>query len=109
MLLDNFEHLESSAPIAAELLAAAPCLKVLATSRAPLHLAAEHEYQVSPLEEIQALELFAERARAVLPGSALNGNRQAVLEICRRLDHLPLAVELAAARVKLLPPPALLA
>jgi predicted ATPase/class 3 adenylate cyclase len=109
LLLDNFEHLESAAPVAAELLAAAPGLKVLATSRAPLHLAAEHEYQVSPLEEVQALELFAERARAVLPGFALNGNREAVLEICRRLDHLPLAVELAAARVKLLPPPALLA
>jgi len=109
LLLDNFEHLESAAPVAAELLTAASGLKVLATSRAPLHLAAEHEYQVAPLEEMQALELFAERARAVLPGFALNGNREAVLEICRRLDHLPLAVELAAARVKLLPPPALLA
>jgi predicted ATPase/class 3 adenylate cyclase len=109
LLLDNFEHLESAAPVVAQLLAGAPGLKVLATSRAPLHLAAEHEYQVAPLEEIQALELFAERARAVLPGFALNGNREPVLEICRRLDHLPLAVELAAARVKLLPPPALLA
>src|SRR5215211_7733214 len=108
LLLDNFEQVEAAAPLVGELLAAAPRLNVLVTSRAPLHLAAEHEYPVSPLAEEQALQLFVERAQAVRPGFTLDGNRPVVLEICRRLDHLPLAVELAAARVKLLPPSALL-
>jgi predicted ATPase/class 3 adenylate cyclase len=108
LLLDNFEQVEPAAPTLGALLGAVPKLRLLVTSRAPLHLAAEREYPVSPLEEQQAVELFTERARAVDPAFTLDGDRPVVAEICRRLDLLPLAVELAAARVKFLPPAALL-
>jgi predicted ATPase/DNA-binding SARP family transcriptional activator len=101
LLLDNFEHLLAAAPELAKLLTACPNLNVLATSREPLHLAGEREYLVPELAEQEALELFRQRAHASEP-------EQAVLAICRRLDCLPLAVELAAARTKLLPPEALL-
>ena len=108
LLLDNFEQVEAACSDVAALLESSRHLKVVVTSRAPLHVAAEHEYAVSPLAEEQAVELFFERAQAVKASFELERNRSTVVEICRRLDYLPLAVELAAARVKLLPPPALL-
>ncbi len=124
-MLDNLEHLLAAA--AAEvgaLLVACPHLAILATSRAPLHLAGEQEWAVAPLATpaldrvptaaevaaAPAAQLFLARARAVLPAFALtDANAAAVAAICRRLDGLPLALELAAAWVKLLPPTALLA
>jgi predicted ATPase len=108
LLLDNLEHVVGAGPDVNRLIATAPESKVLATSRAALRLSGEQEYPVPPLPTIAAVELFAERARAVRPDFALNGDRAVVAEICQRLDALPLAVELAAARVKLLPPPKLL-
>jgi predicted ATPase/DNA-binding CsgD family transcriptional regulator len=123
LVLDNCEHLLEAAPPVADLLAAAPGLRVLATSRAPLCLTGEHEYMVSPLavpadgappsvEAIgasPAVELFCQRARAVRPDFALTDENAAdIAAICRRLDGLPLALELAAARVRTLSPAALL-
>jgi predicted ATPase/DNA-binding SARP family transcriptional activator len=108
LVLDNFEQLLAGAPFVAELLAATPRLAVLATSRAPLRLSGEHEYPVPPLPLREAVELFAARARAVDPRFELTEDRSgSVAEICRRLDGLPLALELAAARSKLLPPEAM--
>ena len=123
LLLDNFEPVLDAAPLVAELLAAAPGLKVLVTSRAVLHLYGEHEFAVSPLAlpplapdaaqdiaQYEAVKLFVVRARAARAGFALtNDNAAAVAAICHRLDGLPLAIELAAARVKFFPPEALLA
>jgi predicted ATPase/transcriptional regulator with XRE-family HTH domain len=124
LILDNFEHLLAAAVVARDLLIAAPNLKILATSRARLALAAEQELPILPLavpdpshfppldqlQEIAAVRLFVTRARALAPDFALTAeNAPAVAEICRRLDGLPLALELAAARIKLLPPAALLA
>jgi predicted ATPase len=109
LVLDNFEQVVEAAPALAELLAQAPGLSLLVTSRASLHLQAEHEYAVPPLGDEDAVALFAERARAAKANFSLNGNRPLVAEICRRLDQLPLAIELAAARIKLLPEQALLA
>jgi predicted ATPase/DNA-binding CsgD family transcriptional regulator len=124
LVLDNCEHVLAAAPGVAELLAACPGLKVLATSRAPLHLRWEHELPVSPLalpdlEHLPgpellagtpAVALFVARAQAVKPDFALGrDNAAAVAELCHRLDGLPLAIELAAVRVKVLSPPALLA
>jgi predicted ATPase len=100
LLLDNFEHLLAAAPRVATLLRDSPEIKVLATSRAPLHLAAEQEYSVPPLAEVDAMALFTERARAV---KASFEPDEHVRAICRRLDGLPLALELAAARVRVLP------
>ena len=108
LVLDNFEHVEEAGPALAELLAGAPKLKALVMSRSPLHLSGEWEYPVSPLEADQALALFAERAQRAKPGFVLDGNRLLVGEICGRLDNLPLAIELAAARIKMLPERALL-
>ena len=122
LILDNFEQLVSTAPLVAELLAAAPQLKVITSSRIALQLHGEREYPVPPLDLPQTSELtledlsgnetvllFVERARATQPNFALTkDNASAVAEICRRLDGLPLALELAAARVKLLPPQAIL-
>ena len=104
LVLDNFEQLLDAAPFVAELLSAASGLRVLATSRAPLRLSGEHEYPVPPLPPNDAVALFAARARAVDPNFALT---ESVAVICERLDGLPLAVELAAARSKLLPPDAM--
>jgi predicted ATPase/class 3 adenylate cyclase len=105
LLFDNFEHLVAAAPEVADLLAACPALDVLVTSREPLHLTGEHEYPVPPLARGEAVDLFVARATAVEPGFEPDA---AVSEICRRLDDLPLALELAAARVKALSPPQIL-
>ena len=118
LLLDNLEQLVPHVELVARLLAAAPRLLVLATSRTPLRLAGEHEYPVPPLalpqsaetsfEELasnDAVRLFAARAGAVDPAFQLDEeNAVAVAEVCSRLDGLPLAIELAAARSKLLSP-----
>jgi predicted ATPase/class 3 adenylate cyclase len=124
LVLDNVEHLIEAAPLVADLLGAAPALKVLATSRVPLHLRAEHEYAVPTLDlpprkppptvqqltQYDAVRLFIARAQAVKPGFAVdNETAPAIAEICWRLDGLPLAIELAAARIRMLPPLALLA
>jgi predicted ATPase/Tfp pilus assembly protein PilF len=123
LVLDNFEQVLEAAPTITELLAEAPGLKVLATSRAPLGLYGEHEFPVPPLTmpdlkhppplesltQYEAVELFVERAQAVKPEfEVTNESAPAVAEICVRLDGLPLAIELAAARIKMLPPKAML-
>ena len=122
LVLDNVEHLLPAAPLVAELLGACPALRVVTTSRAPLRLSGEHLYPVSPLAvpdpgrlpsladlgQIAAVRLFVERVRAVKPDFALSeANAPAVVEIVRRLDGLPLALELVAARVRVLSPDAL--
>jgi predicted ATPase len=123
VLLDNFEHLLPAVPLVVGLVSTCPELTVLATSRAPLRLTGEHQFPLHPLplpEEASpasagvlvqspAVELFCQRARAVAPTFELTAaNAVTVTEICRRLDGLPLAIELAAARVKLFSPRALL-
>ena len=124
LVLDNFEQVIAAAPLVTDLLKAAPGLKVLVTSRVVLHLYGEQEYPVPPLAvpdptrlppldallQYAAVALFIHRARAVKPDfHVTNANALAIAEICARLDGLPLALELAAARVKLFPPQALLA
>ena len=109
LVLDNFEQVAEAAAAVADLLVHTTKPKLIVTSRARLQLSAEHEYPVPTLADAEALALFAERAQAVKPTFSVNGNRAVVVEICRRLDHLPLAIELAAARIKLLPEKALLA
>src|SRR5271157_1509516 len=119
LLLDNFEHLVQAAPTVAELLVMGPNLKILVTSRAALHVYGEHEFPVPPLalpdprsmppvevlSQYPAVALFVQRAVAAKPDFELNReNAPAVTEICARLDGLPLAIELAAARVKVLSP-----
>src|SRR3712207_2422552 len=124
VLLDNFEHLLAAVPAVAGLVAACPSLTVLTTSRAPLHLTGEHRFPVQPLPlpevgasspsadvlaRSAAVDLFCQRPRAVGPAFELTAaNAAAVARICRRLDGLPLAIELAAARVRLFSPRALL-
>ncbi len=123
LLLDNFEQVLAAAPALADLLTAAPALKLLVTSRFTLGVYGEHDVAVPPLTlpdpghlptserlmEYEAVRLFAERAQAARPDFALtHSNARAVVEICARLDGLPLAIELAAARTRLLPPEALL-
>ncbi|MEA2294918.1 MAG: hypothetical protein QOE86_2557 [Solirubrobacteraceae bacterium] len=103
LVLDNFEHVLDAAPLVADLLAAAPALAVLATSRAPLNLRGEVEHAVEPLDDEAARALF--RARASDGGARLGTDDEAaVAEVCRLLDGLPLAIELAAARARLLGP-----
>lgn len=119
LLIDNFEHIMAAAPMLAELLTLAPSLSLLVTSRAALHISKEHEFPLEPLglpdsrtlpslevlSQYSAISLFVQRAAAAKPNFALNEeNAAAVAEICARLDGLPLAIELAAARVKLLSP-----
>jgi predicted ATPase/DNA-binding SARP family transcriptional activator len=106
VVLDNFEHLLETAPLLSELLADCPRLKLLVTSRASLHLSGEHEYPLEPLPLEEAVALFRERARAVRPG--FDAGEDFLVAICSRLDCLPLAVELAAARIRLLSPQELL-
>jgi predicted ATPase/class 3 adenylate cyclase len=101
LLLDNLEHLLDAAPMISELLVAAPELRVVCTSRERLGLPAEHEYPLPPLTEAAATELFATRARQVRRDFQVDS---AVPEICRRLDCLPLALELSATRVKIMTP-----
>jgi predicted ATPase len=105
LLLDNFEHVVEAATGLAGLLSGCPNLVLLVTSREPLHLASEREYAVLPLRESDAVSLFHERVQAT--GTEVAGDDE-VTEICGRLDHLPLAIELAAAQVKVLPPRMLL-
>src|SRR5438034_5013645 len=123
LLLDNIEQVVTVAPHLEELLAACPHLKLLVTSRATLHVQAEQIFPVPPLSlpdllhlperealaQYAAVALFLQHARAMQPGFQLTqANAQAVAEICVQLDGLPLAIELAAARIRLLPPQALL-
>ena len=113
LVLDNLEQVIAAASDLADLISNCPELVILATSREPLAVGGEQEYPVQPLAtdlEAEAVRLFAERAHAVLPGFALTSEIESLLaEICRRLDGLPLAIELAAARIKTLPPHDLLA
>lgn len=123
LVLDNFEHLMDGATLLADLLAVCPDLKLLVTSRAPVRLLAEHvlplpplalpessdSYSIDQLERVPSVALFVQRASAANPALTLtNENAAAIAEICRRLDGLPLAIDLAAARTSLLPPEALL-
>jgi len=121
LVLDNFEQLTDAAPSLGELLAQLPHLKLLVTSRAALRLRAEHEIAITPFElpappwsaaaiaHNPAIALFSQRAAAILPTFALTDtNATAIAEICTRLDGLPLAIELAATRIKLLSPQLLL-
>ena len=124
LVLDNFEHVVDASPLVADLLSHCPDIQVLATSRAPLHISGEHELPIPPLElpparhplrlddalASEAVRLFVDRARAVQSHFELTeDNAETVVAICRRLDGLPLAIELAASRVRLLPPKAILA
>jgi len=124
LLLDNFEQVTGAAPIVVELLRDCPQLKILVTSREALHVRGEYVFPVPPLampkvdlkqpsveqfSQYEAVRLFIERAQAVKPDfKVTNENAPAVAEICWRLDGLPLAIELAAARIRLFPPQALL-
>jgi predicted ATPase/class 3 adenylate cyclase len=124
LVLDNFEQVLEAAGVVNELLVAAPRVKVVVTSRAVLHVSGEREYPVPPLRlpdprnlpdlgmwpQYEAVALFLERARAVKPDFEVTvENAPAVAEICARLDGLPLAIELAAARIRVLSPDAILA
>jgi predicted ATPase/DNA-binding CsgD family transcriptional regulator len=102
VVLDNFEHVAPAAPILARLVASLPGVQLLATSRSSLRVTGEHELPVPPLSLDDAAELLVRRARAVAPDVELDANVETVNELCRRLDCLPLAIELAAARTKLL-------
>jgi predicted ATPase/Tfp pilus assembly protein PilF len=123
LLLDNFEHVVAAATFVTELLTGCPKLKVLVTSQEPLRVRGEYQFSVPPLtlpepkrlppieslSQYEAVALFIQRALPVKPDFVLtNENAPAVAKICIRLDGLPLAVELAAARIKLLPPHAIL-
>lgn len=123
LLLDNFEHVVRAAPDVAELLREAPMTKAIVSSRAALRVSGEQEYPVPPLtlpdpndvpdvaelSQAEAIQLFVERARAARPAFMLaEDNARAVVGIVAQLDGLPLAIELAAARVKILPPQAIL-
>jgi len=124
LVLDNFEHLLAAASLIAELLMGAAGVKALVTSRATLHISGEHEFVVLPLAfpgsnslpaanalaQYAAIDLFVQRARAIKPDFLLSeANAPAIASICERLDGLPLAIELAAARIKILQPGILLA
>jgi predicted ATPase len=125
LVLDNFEHVADAAPVVDSLSRSAPRLKMVVTSRANLHLYGEHSFPVPPLQlpdtrpgylpslerltQYEAVRLFIERAQAAKPDfQVTNDNAPAVAEICVRLDGLPLAIELAAARVRMFPPQAML-
>jgi predicted ATPase len=109
LLLDNFEHVLPAATVVAETLEACPSLKILVTSRCCLRIYGEQEFPVAALTENFAVELFAQRAAAAWPDFVITPeNAPAVREICLRLDGLPLAIELAAARSKMLSPKAIL-
>jgi predicted ATPase len=97
VLLDNFEQVVAAAPDVAELLGACPNLDILVTSREPLHVTGEQEYPVPPLAHEESVAFFLVRARSIVPDFEADDS---VPEICRRLDALPLALELAAVRIK---------
>lgn len=124
LVIDNFEHVLEAAPLVAQVLSIAPGVTVLATSRVRLHLSAEYEHRVEPLSvpdgghlpgcdalcEYDAVRLFAQRAAAIEPGfQVTEESALAIAKICARVDGLPLAIELVTARVKVLPPQAMLA
>jgi len=110
LVLDNFEQVRVSATLIGSLLDTCPRLAVLVTSRTPLRLSWEHLFPVPTLPVDEAVELFVQRARAMRPGVARTAaNAEAIAELCRRLDGLPLAIELAAARSDVLPPRVMLA
>jgi predicted ATPase len=110
LVIDNVEHLREAAPIFVQLLARAPRLTMLVTSRVVLHLSGEHVYPVEPLSEQAAVALFVQRARAADPRfRSDDADEQAIAQICTRVDQLPLAIELAATRVRTLTPVELLA
>lgn len=105
LVLDNFEQVRAAAPVVSDLIATCPDLVVLVTSRTPLRVDGEHELAVAPLNPSPAMQLFAERAAAVQPSLRLNdADLPVVADICARLDGLPLAIELAAVWMKVLPP-----
>ncbi len=122
LILDNFEQVQAAGLVIAEMLRAAPHIKVVVTSRAPLRLQGEREVSIPPLavprpplppaaslSQYDAVRLFIDRAQAVKADfQVTNANAPAVAEICARVDGLPLAIELAAARIKILPPEGLL-
>ena len=123
LILDNFEHVQPAGEFVTELLGASSDLRVLVTSRSPLHVSGEQEFPVPPLllpepaspvsaaslAGCESAQLFAARAAASVPGFTITDeNAEAIARIVQRLDGLPLAIELAAARVKLLPPEAIL-
>jgi predicted ATPase/DNA-binding CsgD family transcriptional regulator len=123
LVLDNFEQLLAAASVVADILKGTHAVRIIVSSRAPLHLTGEQEFPVPPLKlpdaeapptaasvaGCEAVRLFAERAAAAVPGFTINErNAASIAEIARRLDGLPLAIELAAARIKLLPPEAML-
>lgn len=122
LLFDNFEQVAKAASVVAELMAAVPGVKILVTSRIPLQVRGEHEYPISPLDlpsdsrpapadilEYEAVALFHQQAQSVQPNFEIaDENKDVVIEICRRLDGLPLAIEIAAARIKIFSPQALL-
>ena len=123
LVLDNFEHVAQAAPELEHVLAVCPHVKMLVTSRVVLRIASEYQYRLSPLAvpgtkhlpdratiaQYPAVELFVLRARTIMPSFAVTeANAAALAKICARLDGIPLAIELAAARVKLLPPEVLL-
>ena len=123
LLIDNFEHVVAAATVLADLLAACPNLKVMVTSRSVLNLYGEHEFPVPPLVlpdrratptshhsmQFESVRLFVDRAQATRPDFSLtDANAAQVVDVCQRLDGLPLALELAASRLRALPLPALL-
>jgi len=122
IVLDNFEHLVSKASFVADLIANAPNLKVIVTSRAPLQIYGENIYSIPPMTlpsspnitsseamKYESVNLFVQRANAIIPNFQLNDNNAStIVEICRRVDGLPLAIELAASRINVLTPSALL-
>jgi predicted ATPase/DNA-binding winged helix-turn-helix (wHTH) protein len=109
LLLDNFEQVLPAAAVLGQILAGCPFLKILVTSRACLRLYGEQEFPVAPLGQSSAMELFVQRATAVRPNFAVTSeNETAIRDICTRVDRLPLAIELAAARTRVLSPIAIL-
>ncbi len=123
LVLDNFEQVAQSAPELEHLLAVCPCVKIVVTSRVVLRITLEYQYRLSPLAvpgskhlpdsaaiaQYPAVELFVQRAATIMPSfSVTEANAVALAKICARLDGIPLAIELAAARIKLLPPEVLL-
>jgi predicted ATPase/class 3 adenylate cyclase len=110
LVLDSLEQIVGASAVIRSLSAAAPRLTILSSSQAALRVAGEHEHPLGPLPDADAVRLFVERARAVVPTFALDdSNRSAVVAICERVDRLPLAIELAAAQVRILSPTTILA